>query len=41
VTLAFPARAVGMARGRIVCDGASAALCADPDGLARLIGVAE
>jgi ABC-type branched-subunit amino acid transport system ATPase component len=41
VTLAFSARAVVMARGRVVYDGASAALRADPDRLARLIGAAE
>jgi branched-chain amino acid transport system ATP-binding protein len=41
VALAFSPRTVVMARGRIVYDGASAVLRADPDRLARLIGVAE
>jgi branched-chain amino acid transport system ATP-binding protein len=41
VALAFSPRTVVMAKGRIVYDGASAALRADPDRLAQLIGVAE
>ena len=41
VALAFSARTVVMDKGRIVYDGASAALGADPERLARLIGVAE
>ena len=41
VALAFSARTVVMDKGRIVYDGASAALRADPDLLARLIGVAS
>jgi len=41
VALAFSARTVVMAKGRIVYDGASAALRADPERLAQLIGVAE
>jgi branched-chain amino acid transport system ATP-binding protein len=39
--LAFSARTVVMDKGRIVYDGESAALGADPDRLAALIGVAE
>jgi branched-chain amino acid transport system ATP-binding protein len=39
VALAFSARTVVMDKGRIVYDGASAALSADPGRLARLIGV--
>ena len=39
VALAFSARAVVMDKGRIVYDGASAPLSADPDRLAKLIGV--
>jgi branched-chain amino acid transport system ATP-binding protein len=39
VALAFSARTVVMDKGRIVYDGASAALDADPDRLASLIGV--
>jgi len=41
VALAFSTRVVVMDRGRIAYDGESAALRADPDRLARLIGVAE
>ncbi|HXJ84486.1 MAG TPA: ABC transporter ATP-binding protein [Candidatus Methylomirabilis sp.] len=41
VALAFSPRAVVMAKGRIVYDGASAALRADPDRLAQLVGVSE
>jgi branched-chain amino acid transport system ATP-binding protein len=41
VALAFSARTVVMDKGRIVYDGASAALAADPERLTRLIGVAE
>jgi len=40
VALAFSARTVVMDKGRIVYDGASSALRADPERLARLIGVA-
>ena len=39
VALAFSARTVVMDKGRIVYDGESAALRADPEHLARLIGV--
>ena len=39
VALAFSARTVVMDKGRIVYDGASAALAADPQRLAKLIGV--
>jgi branched-chain amino acid transport system ATP-binding protein len=39
VALAFSARTVVMDKGRIVYDGASAALSADPERLAKLIGV--
>ena len=39
VALAFSARAVVMDKGRIVYDGASAALAADPKRLAKLVGV--
>jgi branched-chain amino acid transport system ATP-binding protein len=41
VALAFSARVVVMDRGRIVFDGESAALSADPERLAQLIGVTE
>jgi branched-chain amino acid transport system ATP-binding protein len=41
VALAFSARTVVMAKGRIVYDGAAAALSADPERLAQLVGVAE
>jgi len=41
VALAFSPRTVVMDKGRIVYDGESAALGADPDRLSRLIGVAE
>jgi branched-chain amino acid transport system ATP-binding protein len=40
VALAFSSRTVVMDKGRIVYDGASAALSADPERLAELIGVA-
>ena len=40
VALAFSERTVVMDKGRIVYDGASAALRADPERLAQLIGVA-
>jgi branched-chain amino acid transport system ATP-binding protein len=39
VALAFSARTVVMDKGRIVYDGASAALAVDPERLAKLIGV--
>ena len=39
VALAFSARTVVLDKGRIVYDGASAALSADPERLAKLIGV--
>jgi len=41
VALAFSARTVIMDKGRIAYDGASAALNADPERLAQLIGVPE
>ena len=41
VALAFSARIVVMDKGRIVFDGESAALTADPERLAHLIGVTE
>ena len=41
VALDFSPRTVVMAKGRIVYDGASAALSADPERLAQLVGVAE
>jgi len=41
VALAFSARIVVLDKGRIVYDGASSALSADPDRLAQLIGVSE
>jgi branched-chain amino acid transport system ATP-binding protein len=41
VALAFSARTVVMDKGRIVYDGESSELRADPERLARLIGVAE
>jgi branched-chain amino acid transport system ATP-binding protein len=41
LALAFSARAVVMDKGRIVYDGESSALRADPELLARLIGVAN
>jgi branched-chain amino acid transport system ATP-binding protein len=41
VALAFSSRTVVMAKGRIVYDGASSALRADPERLTQLIGVAE
>ena len=40
VALGFSSRVVVMDRGRIVYDGASAPLRADPDRLSRLVGVA-
>jgi branched-chain amino acid transport system ATP-binding protein len=39
VALAFSARTVVLDKGRIVYDGPSSALAADPDHLAQLIGV--
>jgi branched-chain amino acid transport system ATP-binding protein len=39
VALAFSARTVVMDKGRVVYDGPSAALTADPERLAKLIGV--
>ena len=41
VALAFSPRTVVMSKGRVVYDGASASLRADPDRLAQLIGVTE
>jgi branched-chain amino acid transport system ATP-binding protein len=41
VALAFSPRTVIMDKGRVVYDGASAALQADPERLAQLIGVPE
>jgi branched-chain amino acid transport system ATP-binding protein len=41
VALDFSARTAVMAKGRIVYDGASAALRADPERLAQLVGVTE
>jgi branched-chain amino acid transport system ATP-binding protein len=41
VALAFSPRTVVMDRGRIVYDGHSGALAADPERLAQLVGVAE
>jgi ABC-type branched-subunit amino acid transport system ATPase component len=41
LALAFSARTVVMDKGRIVYDGKSAALSADPERLAQLIGVAQ
>jgi branched-chain amino acid transport system ATP-binding protein len=41
VALAFSERAVITSKGRIVYDGASAALRDDPEKLARLVGLAE
>ena len=41
VALAFSERTVIMSKGRIVYDGASAALRADPEKLAQLVGLAE
>jgi branched-chain amino acid transport system ATP-binding protein len=41
VALAFSARTIVMDKGRIVYDGESSALSADPERLARLIGVAD
>jgi branched-chain amino acid transport system ATP-binding protein len=41
VALAFCERTIVLNKGRIVYDGASAPLRADPDALARLVGVAQ
>ena len=41
VALGFSERAVVMDKGRIVYDGASAALRDDPEKLAQLVGLAE
>jgi branched-chain amino acid transport system ATP-binding protein len=41
VALTFSARTIVMDKGRIVYDGESSALSADPERLARLIGVAD
>jgi branched-chain amino acid transport system ATP-binding protein len=41
VALAFSERTVVMSKGRIVYDGASAALRNDPEKLAQLVGLAE
>jgi branched-chain amino acid transport system ATP-binding protein len=41
VALAFSERTVVMNKGRIVYDGESAELRADPDKLARLVGIAD
>ena len=41
VALGFSERTVVMDKGRIVYDGASAALRDDPEKLARLVGIAE
>ena len=41
VALAFSERTVVISKGRIVYDGGSAALSADPEKLAQLIGIAE
>jgi len=41
VALAFSERTVVMSKGRIVYDGASAALREDPEKLAQLVGIAE
>jgi branched-chain amino acid transport system ATP-binding protein len=41
IALAFSPRTAVMAKGRIVHDGPSAALLADPERLTQLIGVAE
>ena len=41
VALGFSERAVIMDKGRIVYDGASAALRDDPEKLAQLVGLAE
>jgi branched-chain amino acid transport system ATP-binding protein len=41
VALRFSERAVIMNKGRIVYDGASAALRDDPERLARLVGIVE
>src|SRR5262247_2476664 len=41
VALAFSERTVIMSKGRIVYDGASAALREDPEKLAQLVGLAE
>jgi hypothetical protein len=41
MALAFSERTVVMSKGRIVYNGASAALRADPEKLAQLVGLAE
>ena len=41
VALAFSERTIVMSKGRIVYDGASAALREDPEKLAQLVGLAE
>ena len=41
VALGFSERTVVMDKGRIVYDGASAALRDDPENLARLVGIVE
>src|SRR5262245_49285222 len=41
VALAFSERTVVMSKGRIVYDGDSQALRADPEKLARIVGIAE
>jgi branched-chain amino acid transport system ATP-binding protein len=41
VALTFSARTIVMDKGRVVYDGESSALRADPELLARLIGVAD
>jgi branched-chain amino acid transport system ATP-binding protein len=41
VALAFSERTVVMNKGRIVYDGESAELRADPDKLTRLVGIAD
>jgi branched-chain amino acid transport system ATP-binding protein len=41
VALSFSERTVIMDKGRIVYDGASAALRADPNKLAQLVGITE
>jgi branched-chain amino acid transport system ATP-binding protein len=41
VAVAFSIRTVVLDKGRIVYDGPSAPLAADPDRLARLVGIAE
>jgi len=41
VALAFSERTVVMSKGRIVYDGSSSALSADPEKLAQLVGIAD